>query len=102
MGGGRDAERDRSPKTDKDSNGFEELGDCTVAGPYAATSLPPGQAIGKGRHPHEKKWLGDPPRPEETLASRDGRARIVVTKQYPSSTQLAACLPAHERGFMPT
>ena len=102
MGGGRDAGRDRSRKTDKDSNGFEELGVGTVARPYAATSLPPGEAIGKRRRRHEKKGLADPPRPDETLASRDGRARIGVTKQYPPSTQLAACLPAHEHGFMPT
>ena len=74
-------------KTDKDSNGFEELGDGTVAGPYAATSLPPGEAIGKRRRRHEKKGLADPPRPEETLASREGLARIIVTKQSLPSTQ---------------
>ena len=102
LGGGPDAERDRSTQTDKDSNVIEELGGGTVAGPYAATSLPPGEAIGKRRHRPEKKRLADPLKPEETLVSRDGLERIIVTKQYPPSTQLAACLPAHERGFMPT
>ena len=92
MGGGRDAGRDRSPKTDKDSNGFEELGGGTVAFPHAATSLPPGEAIGNRRRRHEKKGLADPLRPEETLAPRDGLARIIVTKQYLPSIQLVACL----------
>ena len=100
VGGGPDAERDRSTKTDKDSNAFEELGGGTVAGPYAATSLPPGEAIGKRRHRHEKKRLADPLRPEETLASREGLARIIVTKQSLPSTQLVAFPSTHEHGFM--
>jgi hypothetical protein len=44
--------------------------------------------------------LADPPRPEETLAPREGLARIIVTKQYLPSTQLVACPPIHEHGFI--
>ena len=100
VGGGPDAERDRATKTDKDSNAFEELGGGTVAGPYASASLPPDQAIGERRHRHEKKRLADPLKPEETLVSRDGLERIIVTKQYLPSTQLDICPLIHEYGFM--